>query len=541
MGGFREFAPGQVWFYYNPAASKRIEEKTERGALTNRPVVIVQSAVYPEWGDTITVVPMTHSDRRSGIYIDTTILRDGVKVEGGTILPYLFYTVKTKYLYAIKGADNRRRIVSLQDEDFEKVRHGYLYHLGERADPPEYVTNWKHLDDVERHSLIRSVRLFLDDFEDALDTELLNRRGRYKYSSLQPGKESVEVHDEPVSEPTTPVVQASNKSPQKIKFETLTPEEFYDEIMSSTEDRLILAKHMNRIFDGSKFLSGLSYRDARKIMTGAEQAYALLAPLNEIVENTGIGSVSSASRLRSAIREGGITEDNCKTWVEYPGGFMFNGNIKTNMTRVRKNAKRRQFLFSISKEERLKISTMTVEEILERYPNLPRNSARNLCVDIEFMYPTLVQNRYVNIREEIATTNTENDRKYELFETLSIQEAKEVSRVDKKNIMTIAKRYGINKDQARSLRGTAINMTSKYPTITLPDLEKDEVERSMLKIANGSFDQLTDRDLYIFCRTDAMDIVHYFNAAHASNCPNKEEIQNIKFDIRSRIVKPFMI
>ena len=265
MGGFREFAPGQVWFYYNPAASKRIEEKTERGALTNRPVVIVQSAVYPEWGDTITVVPMTHSDRRSGIYIDTTILRDGVKVEGGTILPYLFYTVKTKYLYAIKGADNRRRIVSLQDEDFEKVRHGYLYHLGERTDPPEYVTNWKHLDDVERHSLIRSVRLFLDDFEDALDTELLNRRGRYKYSSLQPGKESVEVHDESVSEPTTPVVQAANKSPQKIKCETLTPEEFYDEIMSNTEDRLILAKHMICIISSSKRDCG-KYRYRKRIL-----------------------------------------------------------------------------------------------------------------------------------------------------------------------------------------------------------------------------------------------------------------------------------
>ena len=153
MAQYREFMPGQVWFYYNPSATKPMEERFERGALTNRPVVIVQAACYPEWQDTVTVVPLTTSDRRSGIYIDTTVLRDGVRIEGGTILPYLMYTIKTKFLYAVHGGDGRRRIVSLSKEDYEKVRQGYLYHLGETDEEPDYVKNWKHLDDIEKRNI----------------------------------------------------------------------------------------------------------------------------------------------------------------------------------------------------------------------------------------------------------------------------------------------------------------------------------------------------------------------------------------------------
>lgn len=535
MGGYREFAPGQVWFYYNPAATKHSEEKSERGAITSRPVVIIQNAVYSEWADTISVVPITRSDRRSGVYIDTTILRDGVKIEGGTILPYLFYTVKTKFLYAIKGMDGRRRIVSLQEEDFEKVRHGYLYHLGERKDPPDYVLHWKHLDDVEKRKIVHSVKLFVNDFEDALSDEHIGKID-YQYSKVTKKEyPTVDVSKNDIATEGETVT----KKKVTFSFESITLDQFYDVMEEEVSENLSLSKDLKRIYSEKKILDGKTTREAvDSILTDAECAYVMSAPITEIVENTGIGSSSSVSRLRNLIQsEKGITKENWKDYIRYPEPFRFNGTIKTNPTRIRRNAKRRKLLFSLSKEEHLKIASMPVDQILKRFPEIPRNIAKNLCVDIEFLYPSQVINRFSNIRDRIATTNTANIQKYELFETLSIQEAKEIAQTDKRNIQTIAKIYGIHRDKARALRGTAINMISRYPTIEIELLNKNEIENSIKKFAKREYDQITDRDLYIFCRTDALDIVKGFNNAHSPNRPSKEEIQNIKFDIRSRIVK----
>ena len=132
MAGYREFMPGQVWFYYNMSASKELEKKKELGACTNRPVVIIQAAFYPEWNDIITVCPITSSDRRSGVFIESTIFKDGSLIEGGTILPYLFFNVKVKFLYPLITSSHKRKILSLAPQDFEKVKEGlkeyYLNH-----------------------------------------------------------------------------------------------------------------------------------------------------------------------------------------------------------------------------------------------------------------------------------------------------------------------------------------------------------------------------------------------------------------------------
>ena len=287
MGGYREFTPGQVWFYYNPAATKHSEEKSERGAITSRPVVIIQNAVYSEWADTISVVPITRSDRRSGVYIDTTILRDGVKIEGGTILPYLFYTVKTKFLYAIKGMDGRRRIVSLQEEDFEKVRHGYLYHLGKRKDPPDYVLHWKHLDDVEKRKIVHSVKLFVNDFEDALSDEHIGKID-YQYSKVTKKEyPTVDVSKNDIATEGETVT----KKKVTFSFESITLDQFYDVMEEEVSENLSLSKDLKRIYSEKKILDGKTTREAvDSILTDAECAYVMSAPITEIVENTGIGS-----------------------------------------------------------------------------------------------------------------------------------------------------------------------------------------------------------------------------------------------------------
>ena len=130
-------------------------------------MVIVQDAFYPEWHDSITVVPLTSSDRRSGVHIDPTIFHDGSLVEGGTVLPYLLYTVKTKFLTPMctdrKGYN--LRLLTLSKEDFAEVRNGVAYHLGFSERVPEYVRNWKHLDDYTRSTITRNIRCVVQDYD----------------------------------------------------------------------------------------------------------------------------------------------------------------------------------------------------------------------------------------------------------------------------------------------------------------------------------------------------------------------------------------
>lgn len=523
MGQYREFMPGQVWFYYNPAATKQQEEQYERGSITNRPVVIVQAACYPEWQDTVTVVPLTSSDRRTGIHIDETILRDGVKIEGGTVIPYLLYTVKTKFLYAIRGADGRRRIVSLSDEDFALVREGLAYHFGLSNVVPDYVTHWHHLDDVERRRIVKEMRLMLDDNEDALDVSHIKSANAYRYSTIR---------TENTSSPSR-----HNKGGAKLEFESIKPDQFQQIIMDETRDLYAASKDLSRIFGSEqKLLEGLTLKECVSTLQQKEYSFILEAPLSDIVEYTGVGSTTTASRLRKEILK--VCEEfSLPTEVKYPEPFRFNGLMKTNRTRVRKNLRRRKFLFGLTKDEQIEITTLTIDEICHRYPQLARGIAKNLCVDIEYLYPNEVLPRFSSVKDDIASINTANTRQFDLYETLSPQEISEIAKCDKRNIDQIAKRYNIKRDTARNLRTTATVLLQRNSSIALPKISEAEINSAIRKLAERKYDQVTDRDLYVFCRCDMNLIVKIFKECHHPAVPSKDEINSIKFDIRNRIVK----
>lgn len=541
MAQYREFMPGQVWFYYNPSATKPMEERYERGALTNRPVVIVQAACYPEWQDTVTVVPLTTSDRRSGIYIDTTVLRDGVRIDGGTILPYLMYTIKTKFLYAVHGGDGRRRIVSLSKEDYEKVRQGYLYHLGEIDEEPEYVKNWKHLDDIEKRNIEKEVRLFTDDFEDALDMNKSKNGSSYKYSKMTSdspkGVPTPKKEDTVASSPITDTPKPKKKQ-SLLDFAILSTDEFKSVLDEEVHDLYEASSDFNRIYSDQKLLEGLTIKECVSVLEEKEYAFILNAPLSEIVELTGVGSTSSASRLRKEVMS--IAGDVIPE-IHYPEPFRFNGSIKTNNTRVRRNLNRRKFLFSLTKDEQIELSTLTLEEICAKYPRIARNIAKNLCVDIEYLYPHEVLPRFSSVKDDIASISTANTKRFDLYETLSPQEIADISRCDKRNIADVAKRYNISRDTARNLRSTCHSLSQRHSPIALPKLLPEQIEKTLIKLAERRYDQVTDEDLYIFCRCDPDQIIKVFHAAHNNACPSKDEIYSIKFDIRNRIVKRLMV
>ena len=603
MAGFREFMPGQVWFYYNMHASKELEKKKELGSCTNRPVVIVQSAFYPEWNDLVTVCPMTSSDRRSGVFIQSTILKDGSLVEGGTILPYLFFNVKTKFLYPLITATHKRKVLSLSPEDFAEVKKGILYHMGFSDEIPSYVENWKHLDDFDRRIVVRDVRLALNDYEEiAYDSTRSNVENVVKRSTPNPVLEqtapdtdeienhiisslnhfdraqkvvyedsSNETDDSPFNTDTlneaedTPKVSKDVKVDHHINYTKMDINTFA-QLLSQTIGGFYPSKQASQIYPQSTVLAEADLKSMTDILSAEDQMKILNMSAADIMDQTGIKSTSTAYRLKKDIRE--------KDWGEFahydeekkqmifsqldsPDIFKYDGSFVVSKVICKRHAKRRMVLFSYAQSDLLRFSALSDDELLKKLPGL--GAKRSVCsafkTDILQMYPsqfgtitmdvTPIEHPNAKsvasdiIAEPEALDPNKNEMKepsYELWETLSPGEIRELKSCSKKNVGSIAKNFGISKDKARALRGQALNLVGRCPSRHQPYSVIDPRDACKKVMRDGG---CTDEDFMIFCRTDTIDIADICASLSMDNTPSKAEIRRLKIALRKTITKDF--
>lgn len=593
MAGFREFMPGQVWFYFNGSATKDLERKKELGAITSRPVVILQSAFYPEWNDIITVCPMTSSDRRSGVYIDSTVCKDGSLIEGGTVLPYLFYNVKTKFLFPMIATNHKRKLISLSPEDFQKVREGYLYHLGETTKVPEYVENWKRVEGYDRRIIIRDIRLAINDYEELshdlhYDDKRDDRRHRSRHTPTPstnpilvqnpPESTTVENHiiaslteydrrdqkmyapndgfnaacigeteDEPAGDFVT---EKTVKHIHQIQFTVRSVEDFTVALNDFAPGIYpIVSETGSQIFPGSKHLEGVELKGMPDKLSTSDTLKIMNMTISDIVNQTGIGSKSTASRLRKELRE--RYENVVAEQAAAPEPFQYTASSVTlNKPRAKRNARRRYFLFKFTKEELLKLARMSVDDVAKAIPKLPASYARNFILDVQMMYPDefkpiLVEPEQTDAKEEPKETPTEDkipeevytpEKKYALWETLSPMEIREVRACKKRNMQSISKNFGITKDKSRQLHGAVMQLSGKMPSKRQPMIDPLTIETSCLRIIKGDYHNIKTEDLLAFCRTDPADIAKYFNSCKSPNTPAKSNIRSMKMEIRKLIV-----
>lgn len=590
MAGFREFMPGQVWFYYNPHATKAQEKVKELGYVTCRPVVIIQSAFYPEWNDIVAVVPMTHSDRRSGIPIDTTILKDGGIIEGGTVLPYLIYSIKTKFLFPMMTqGSNRRRLISLSDEDFEKVMEGVKYHLGFSPDVPEYVANWKKIPDYDRNVVIKQVQLAISDCDTAFKTptdgdEEIDVDTQFKKNPTlyqQPSEEHhVENHVlaafssydrqrkklyDPSACFTTdklghsgPPKKGKSKpgDPKKIKrtvdlgFTKMGPETFTLQLESERSYVDVDSK----IYKGSDFLANVQLKFMPALINDVDAHKIMTLPIREILECTGLTSSSTVSRLRSLLRgrhfdlpdlQPAFTQDPS----EAPDPFIYTATYKQPRSRNRRNQLRYHALFQLSNDEMRTALTMEPED-LAQVIGLSASVCRQLKVDITTLHPSFLRTpedilgaeELPDSSDEAAEANVEAatckspEQLYELWETLSPAELNEIQHCHKKDCSSIAKNFGLTKTQARQVRGQVISIVKKAGR-EQPPIDQDKVEDAILKMVNSSYEEMSTEDLMIFCRSDPQTIADVYTKARCANTPAKGNIRGIKLEMRKLIVK----
>ena len=406
---------------------------------TSRPVVIVQTAFYPEWNYMVTVCPMTSSDRRSGVYIDTTILKDGSVIEGGTVIPYLFYNIRTKYLYPLIASNHKRKLITLSDEDFAKVRHGFEYHFGVREDPPDYVQQWKHLSDYDRDVMLQDVKLAIYNFEDTLleshkhmgtpapkvpkkDNPILHQEAsssnvvenhiladlnRYDREHSILYSEDASFNMEPLDD-TAPVeddlVEADVPLSRKVKrvrdivFTAMDSVEFSEVLTQQIGGSYPVACKSN-IYPGSQVLAGVSLKDMQGMLSKNEQIKLLNMPINDIMRQTGIPSSSTASRFRKELRaidweKDGIgiydKEKNAMAFFQNdsPEPFIYLGDLDVVKQRSRRNAKRRHALFQFSKEQLVEMKDMTADQLMEA-AGIARSYVTAFKTDILLLYPSI--------------------------------------------------------------------------------------------------------------------------------------------------------
>ena len=438
MAGLREFMPGQVWFYYNPNATKALEQKKELGSCTSRPVVIVQAAFYPEWNDIVTVCPMTSSDRRSGVYIDSTILKDGSLIEGGTVLPYLFYNIRTKYLYPVIASNHKRKLLSLSDEDFAKVKHGFLYHFGVRNDPPDYVENWKHLNDFDRNIVIQDVKLAIHSWEErgleagrspSMPIPSSTKRGKPNPVLIQEPNDDphVENHilaslstydrekgalyeegsefnpisishieeDDSIDEPTKVLSKDVTKK-ISITYMNMTALEFATKL-HDTIGGVYPVNQDSKIYPGSEVLKDASLKDMPSMLSEYDLMKVLNMSISDVMSNTGIQSKATASRFRRDLRQldwgKDIVYDEVSNMVVFnqndaKESFSYTGTIPFVKSRSKRNAKRRMILFQIPKEDLKSLLALSNEKLMKTL-NLPQSYASSFREDANLLYPNL--------------------------------------------------------------------------------------------------------------------------------------------------------
>lgn len=611
MPGFREYAPGQVWFYFNANATKALEQKKELGSCTSRPVVIIQNAFYPEWNDMVTVCPMTSSDRRSGVYIDTTILKDGSVIEGGTVLPYLFYNIRTKYLFPIIASNHKRKLITLSPEDFAKVRHGYEYHFGMRQDPPDYVENWKHLDDFDRNIVLQDVRLAVNNWEEALldhhSTYLGAKKGKpnpilkqedasspivenhilasmnvidrdakrlcqensfFNESSIKDMAEKEEHEDVP-KETSKPLTKK-----ETIIFTQMSTLAFSEELKERVGGYFPVSDE-SQLYPGSQVLNGVSLKDMAALLSDRDLLTLLNMTISDIMANTGISSTSTASRFRRELRSldwnGYIQYDDTNNVAIYtqndvPENFHYDCTYSINKPRVKKAAKRRKAIFSKSKEELKSLMALSNTDLALKL-SLPLSYGSAARTDIIALYPDLVnitpaadkpteqtssqeqsQTNVSYIRKSIMSLNLEEiesqlteaigdiAQKYYYWQTLARDEIIEVKTSSKKHINNLAHNFGINRDRARVLRNSVLNLSRRgedYPIIN-----PCTAEESCLKVLEANFDHITLDDLLTFTRTDSEDITRFFSQLKLATNPGRSGIRKIKSVVRKVIAQP---
>ena len=572
MAGYREFMPGQVWFYYNMNSSKEVEKRKELGACTNRPVVIVQSAFYPEWSDIITVCPMTSSDRRSGVFIDSTILKDGSIVEGGTVLPYLFFNIKTKFLYPLITSSHRRKILSLSPEDFAKVQNGFLYHLGASATVPDYVEHWKHLDDYDRTVVIKDIRLALNDYEEiAYDSVRSTVDNVVKKSTINPilsqaipETDRVENHiiasldhfdrsqkmlystekeDSPYTESTIENPDPSLKETKEVRYDryinfTKMDTGSFANLLGDLVGGFFPWHKNSVVYPDSECLQNVNITDIPSVLSKEDQLKIAMLPAGEIMKQTGIASESSAYRVRKMIREQDWSgyayyDDELKKMVlsqdETPDPFRHTSLILLSKAACRKNAKRRKTLFNWTPDT-VESFIMMNEEGKKSFLDL--NGLKNLESvekDLKILYPNLYEKE-----QETLPSDSSQDEIYDFWDTLSPAEIKEIKSATKRTLLAVSKNFGITKDAAKTLRGQVLNMVGRNPEMKQQEVDLDVKECCARVIENTP---INNRDLLVYCRTDPNEIAKVFGDLKFDNTPSKSEIRKLKIAIRRCITR----
>lgn len=571
MSGFREFMPGQVWFYYNTAATKDLERKKELGAVTSRPVVIIQSAFYPEWNDVVTVCPMTSSDRRSGVYIDSTLLKDGSFIEGGTVLPYLLYTVKAKFLYSVMAMNHKRKLLSLSEEDFAEVMKGVSYHLGFSKDPPEYVKNWKHVSDFDREIIMRDVRLAVHVMENItsngsktnnpileqtppqgditpLENHVIASLNRHDRVNNVLFAEGSEFHEEPLGVDT----QAPKVAHKEVRIEYVatTPQDFITKLYDETE-RDVFPLHGSDLYAGSEILKGVELKAMDGLLSRAEQLKICALTMKEIMNQTGIASSSTASRLRMQLRDKWSKLDSIKVnedasvefpQQEAPEPFIYAAELEPNKARAKRAMRRHKALFSYSKEELIGMLRMDLSEVMG-ITKLPGSSIKEFKKDICRRFPddtidgVLLSHYYEKIDGEVPTGKNADlfKDKFLLVETLSATEMHEVRSCSKRSMAQTAKHYGISKERFRALHDHLISAG----ITSLPPIDDDTKVDACRGIALGNSADMTPYMLMVFCRCDYTYIAEQYGSFRSANTPSKQEIRKLKATIRKDIVTDF--
>lgn len=584
MPGYREFRPGEIWFYYNPNVSKDLERKRELGAITSRPVVIVQSAYYPEWTDSVTVIPMTSSDRRSGIHIDTTILHDGSIIEGGTVLPYLFYTVKTRFLHAMTSDSRgeKMHLVSLAPEDYVLVQQAIAYHLGLGTEIPEYVKRWRTLNDYDRSTIIKQIKLVVNDFENQQRrvVEMIQEKDESlkcenhvnaSFNRISPdrtqfiiegGKYPPTPQETDGLKPSSLMISEAKRykkiHPQPaILFQPMSVEKWAE----TADAHMVLdEKHEpeSRIHPGSQLLSNVAYNQIHTVLTQEELDQVASMSTIEVMRDTGAPSKGTAYRIRkwAADHPSEAMLPPEPEEPEYIEPFHYGKDVNMFTRRRRaKNLKRVLILISLTPEDCDYILKTNIEILQSRFTQMSPSEIKQLKADIAMMYPnrTLIisektrQHNGVGIKyadlyqsltaDATASTDAEFNTYYELWETLSPSEVAEIASASKRNAVNVAKKYGVTKPAFSSLRSIVIEVSKPNGKIKQPPIDEERKSIACNRIINEDLSTISSSDILIFCRTEYSQIVSLYGVSGSPNTPSKKDIADLKKNLRKIIVR----
>ena len=276
--------------------------------------------------------------------------------------------------------------------------------------------------------------------------------------------------------------------------------------------------------------------------------------ISDIVAKSGIQSKSTASRVRKSLRE--MDMSDIVEQIEAPEPFWYNTSMAANRSRSKKVLRRRMALLRYTKAEHMKFVKMDAESLAKAIPELPASYMKQLKCDIVMMYPSekiqqasddidkskLISEDADDASDSESVSETppqspeEPQKTYELWETLSPAEIREIRACDKRNIGSVAKNFSISKDKARQLRGYVLEMTGKVPCRKQPDIKDKNVEECCIRVIRAQSGVNSD-DLLVFCRTDPSEIAKYFGTVKSANTPCKSDIRFMKATARTIIVK----